>query len=159
MSGSSGAPVGFLMYPQAENANGRYDALDPLGPGILLQLPKGAWWQIFHDEELNGYEQQLLAANQSLAAARNRLDQARSPARNDDVDILTQLQHALDLGPPEDVSRPLPPPRAAYVDAVSSTLVARSAALAWASRRRLSRRSRRRRREPRMASGDDARRR
>ncbi len=44
-------------------------------------IPKGAWWEIFHDEELNGYEQQLLAANQSLAAARNRLDQARSLAR------------------------------------------------------------------------------
>jgi NodT family efflux transporter outer membrane factor (OMF) lipoprotein len=44
-------------------------------------IPKGAWWEIFHDEELNEYEQQLLAANQSLAAARNRLDQARSLAR------------------------------------------------------------------------------
>jgi len=44
-------------------------------------IPKGAWWEIFHDEELNGYEQQLLTANQSLAAARNRLDQARSLAR------------------------------------------------------------------------------
>ncbi len=44
-------------------------------------IPKGAWWEIFHDEELNHYEQQLLAANQSLAAARNRLDQARSLAR------------------------------------------------------------------------------
>ena len=32
-------------------------------------IPKGAWWEIFHDEELNGYEQQLLQANQSLAAA------------------------------------------------------------------------------------------
>jgi outer membrane protein, multidrug efflux system len=44
-------------------------------------IPKGAWWEIFHDEELNGYEQQLLTANQSLAAARNRLDEARSLAR------------------------------------------------------------------------------
>jgi NodT family efflux transporter outer membrane factor (OMF) lipoprotein len=44
-------------------------------------IPKGAWWEIFHDEELNRYEQQLLAANQSLAAAQNRLDQARSLAR------------------------------------------------------------------------------
>ena len=33
-------------------------------------IPKGAWWEIFHDDELNHYEQQLLAANQSLAAAR-----------------------------------------------------------------------------------------
>src|ERR1035438_213308 len=44
-------------------------------------IPKGVWWEIFHDEELNHYEQQLLAANQSLVAARNRLDQARSLAR------------------------------------------------------------------------------
>jgi len=44
-------------------------------------IPKGAWWEIFHEEELNHYEQQLLVANQSLAAARNRLDQARSLAR------------------------------------------------------------------------------
>lgn len=44
-------------------------------------IPKGAWWEIFHDDELSGYEQQLLSANQSLAAARSRLDQARSLAR------------------------------------------------------------------------------
>jgi outer membrane protein, multidrug efflux system len=44
-------------------------------------IPKGVWWEIFHDEELNHYEQQLLAANQSLVGARNRLDQARSLAR------------------------------------------------------------------------------
>jgi NodT family efflux transporter outer membrane factor (OMF) lipoprotein len=44
-------------------------------------IPKGAWWEVFHDDELNRYEQQLLAANQSLAAARHRLDEARSLAR------------------------------------------------------------------------------
>ena len=44
-------------------------------------IPKGTWWQIFHDDELDGYEQQLLAANQSLAANRDRLDEARSLAR------------------------------------------------------------------------------
>jgi len=44
-------------------------------------LPKEAWWEIFNDVELNGYEQQLLKANQSLEAARNRLNQARALAR------------------------------------------------------------------------------
>jgi multidrug efflux system outer membrane protein len=44
-------------------------------------IPKGAWWEIFHDDALNGYEQQLLQANQSLLAARDRLNQARSLAR------------------------------------------------------------------------------
>jgi multidrug efflux system outer membrane protein len=44
-------------------------------------LPKGAWWGIFNDSELNAYEQQLLNANQSLAAAQDRLSQARALAR------------------------------------------------------------------------------
>ena len=44
-------------------------------------IPKGAWWEIFNDAELNGYEQQLLQANQSLAAAKDRLNEARALAR------------------------------------------------------------------------------
>lgn len=44
-------------------------------------IPKGAWWEIFHEDELNRYEQQLLTANQSLVAARDRLNEARSLAR------------------------------------------------------------------------------
>jgi len=31
LPGASGAPIGFLMYPQAETANGRLDSLDPDG--------------------------------------------------------------------------------------------------------------------------------
>jgi multidrug efflux system outer membrane protein len=44
-------------------------------------IPKGAWWQIFHDAELDRLEQELLQANQSLVAARDRLLEARSQAR------------------------------------------------------------------------------
>ena len=44
-------------------------------------IPKGAWWQIFHDAELDRLEQELLQANQSLAAAEDRLSEARSQAR------------------------------------------------------------------------------
>lgn len=44
-------------------------------------IPKGAWWEVFHDSTLDDYEQQLLRANQSLVAARDRLSQARSLAR------------------------------------------------------------------------------
>ena len=45
------------------------------------ELPKGAWWKLFNDPVLDDYEQQLLAANQSLAVAQDRLSQARSFAR------------------------------------------------------------------------------
>jgi outer membrane protein, multidrug efflux system len=44
-------------------------------------IPKGTWWQIFHDAELDRLEQELLQANQSLAAAQSRLVEARSQAR------------------------------------------------------------------------------
>jgi outer membrane protein, multidrug efflux system len=44
-------------------------------------IPKGAWWQIFHDAELDRLEHELLQANQSLAAAQDRLSQARAQAR------------------------------------------------------------------------------
>jgi multidrug efflux system outer membrane protein len=44
-------------------------------------IPKGTWWQIFHDAELDRLEQELLQGNQSLAAARDRLVEARSQAR------------------------------------------------------------------------------
>jgi multidrug efflux system outer membrane protein len=44
-------------------------------------IPKGSWWEVYNDAELNGYEKQLLAANQSLSAAKDRLSQARALAR------------------------------------------------------------------------------
>lgn len=44
-------------------------------------IPKGTWWQVFHDSTLEDYEQQLLRANQSLIAAQANLNQARSLAR------------------------------------------------------------------------------
>jgi outer membrane protein, multidrug efflux system len=44
-------------------------------------IPKGVWWQLFHDAELDRLEQELLQANQSLAAAQDRLSQARAQAQ------------------------------------------------------------------------------
>jgi len=54
-------------------------------------FPKGAWWQVFHDPALDAYEQQLLQANQSLFAARDRLDQSRSLARVATANYFPQL--------------------------------------------------------------------
>ncbi len=54
-------------------------------------IPKGTWWQVFHDTELDAYEQQLLQANQSLLAARDRLNQARSLARIATADYFPQV--------------------------------------------------------------------
>jgi outer membrane protein, multidrug efflux system len=44
-------------------------------------IPKGEWWSLFQTTELDGLEKQALASNQSLEAARARLNQARAFAR------------------------------------------------------------------------------
>ena len=54
-------------------------------------IPKGAWWQVFHDPALDAYEQQLLQANQSLIAARDHLEQARALARVATADMFPQF--------------------------------------------------------------------
>lgn len=44
-------------------------------------IPKGQWWTIFGDQELDGYETQALNANQTIESARYQLDEARASAR------------------------------------------------------------------------------
>ncbi len=44
-------------------------------------LPKGKWWAIFGDDELNSYEEQALKSNQTLQSAIARLSEARASAR------------------------------------------------------------------------------
>ena len=43
-------------------------------------LPKGQWWGIFHNDELNDLERQALEANQTLKGSVARLEQARAQA-------------------------------------------------------------------------------
>jgi multidrug efflux system outer membrane protein len=54
-------------------------------------VPKGTWWEVYGDATLNTYEQELLKANQSLLAARDRLNQARSLARIATADYFPQV--------------------------------------------------------------------
>lgn len=44
-------------------------------------IPKGAWWAIFSDPELDQYEAQALTANPTIDVARYQLEQARASAR------------------------------------------------------------------------------
>ncbi len=43
-------------------------------------IPKGQWWTVFKDSQLNTYETQAIAANQTLAGAAARYEQARALA-------------------------------------------------------------------------------
>jgi outer membrane protein, multidrug efflux system len=64
------------QVPDTWKGQGPWQAAEP-----KESIPKGAWWQLFHDQELDQLEQQLLQANQSLMAATDRLSQARALAR------------------------------------------------------------------------------
>lgn len=50
-------------------------------------LPKGAWWQVFHDDGLNALEPQIQTANQTLRAADANLQIARSQIRVNRADL------------------------------------------------------------------------
>jgi outer membrane protein, multidrug efflux system len=44
------------------------------------EIPKTTWWTVFHDDELNGLENGVLASNQTLKASVATLEQARATA-------------------------------------------------------------------------------
>ena len=58
-------------------------------------IPKGKWWILFGDPELNQYEERAMANNQTLKAAISRLAEARATARV----TASGLYPELDLGP------------------------------------------------------------
>ena len=61
----------------------------------LDNVPKGNWWEIFGDTNLNALEAQAVQANQQLKAAVARVDQARATARV----ARSQLMPNLSLNP------------------------------------------------------------
>jgi multidrug efflux system outer membrane protein len=54
-------------------------------------IPKGPWWTLFNDPELNQYEDRAMASNQTLKAAVARLAEARSFARITSSDLYPHL--------------------------------------------------------------------
>src|SRR5208283_476445 len=57
----------------------------------LDNVPKGSWWEIFGDTNLNELESQALRANQELKAAVASVDQARAVARVVRSDLMPAL--------------------------------------------------------------------
>jgi multidrug efflux system outer membrane protein len=58
-------------------------------------IPKGSWWGLFGESELDQYEAQALKANQTIEAARNQLEQARASARITQSGLFPQMSAAI----------------------------------------------------------------
>jgi outer membrane protein, multidrug efflux system len=74
-------PVGPNYHTPPAPQPAAWHAEGPWRPGEPKdQIPKGAWWGIFRDTELDRLETAVLAANQDLVSASARLQQARALA-------------------------------------------------------------------------------
>ena len=75
------------------------------------QTPRGDWWAVFGEPELNALEQRVTVDNQSLKAALARFDQARADARVAQADYYPTLDanaSATRNGVSRRVANPLP---------------------------------------------------
>jgi multidrug efflux pump len=84
----------------------------------LDHVPKGNWWEIFGDRDLNQLEAQALGANQTLKAAVARVDQSRAIARV----ARSQLWPTLSLDPSWQRQRYSPNQDPSFGNVTASTL-------------------------------------
>ena len=86
--------VGPDYQPPTNSAPANYKAAE-LGSWKegkpLDQVPKGSWWEVFQDAELDRLERQAAEANQNLRAAIARVDEARATARVARGELLPSL--------------------------------------------------------------------
>jgi multidrug efflux pump len=80
------SPTNAIPAAYKDAALGNWKTGQPLD-----HVPKGNWWTIFGDPNLNALETQALQANQQLKAAVARVDQARATARVARSDLLPSL--------------------------------------------------------------------
>jgi NodT family efflux transporter outer membrane factor (OMF) lipoprotein len=77
--------AGCTVGPKYERASAptaaKWDVSEPWRKGEPKDgVPKGEWWSVFHDDQLNDLEKDALAANQTLQAAIGNYHQARAAA-------------------------------------------------------------------------------
>jgi len=79
-----------VQAPTHWQAQGPWRAAQP-----AASLPKGDWWTIFKDAELNRYEARAVAGSPTLAASASRLQQARDVVRITQSGLFPQLSAGL----------------------------------------------------------------
>ena len=78
---AAGCTVGPNYKRPSAPVTAKWDVTEPWRESAPKDsLPKGQWWAVFHDNDLDGLETQALAANQTLKVSIARLEQARATA-------------------------------------------------------------------------------
>ncbi len=87
------APLGTNALPPAFSAPAQGTNTTEWKPAApAAHLPRGAWWRVFEDQELNRLEALAGLHNQALAAAVARFDQARASVNIARADLFPQIQ-------------------------------------------------------------------
>src|SRR5246127_5837303 len=77
----AGCTVGPNYKRPSAPSTMKWDLAEPWREGDPKDsIPKGQWWAVFHDEDLNTLEAQALVANQTLKVSLAHLEQARATA-------------------------------------------------------------------------------
>jgi len=77
----AGCTVGPNYKKPAAPVPAKWDVQEPFREAAPKDaVPKTTWWTVFHDDELNGLETELLAANQTLKVSVAHYQQARASA-------------------------------------------------------------------------------
>ena len=77
----TGCAVGPNYRRPSAPAAAKWDLAEPWRESAPKDaIPKGEWWTVFRDDDLNVLEKQALAANQTLKVSIARLEQARANA-------------------------------------------------------------------------------
>ena len=78
---AAGCTVGPKYQRPSAPVPAKWDVPEPWRESTPKEgVPKGEWWGVFQDEELNALEKQTLDANQTIKVAVARLEQARASA-------------------------------------------------------------------------------
>jgi outer membrane protein, multidrug efflux system len=78
---AAGCTVGPNYRRPSAPSTAKWDVAEPWREGAPKDsIPKGQWWTVFGDDDLNALEAQALSANQTLKVSIARLEQARATA-------------------------------------------------------------------------------
>ena len=84
-AGAMALTAGCTVGPNYQRATApvpaKWDVTEPWRESAPKDgIPKGSWWSVFHDDDLNALEKDALSANQTLQAAIANYNQARAAA-------------------------------------------------------------------------------
>jgi outer membrane protein, multidrug efflux system len=88
----AGCTVGPNYKRPAAPVPAKWDIVEPWREATPRDaIPKTLWWTVFHDEDLNSLESQLLASNQTLKVALAHYDQAHASAAVENATLFPTL--------------------------------------------------------------------